>query len=705
MPGPLKQRRGNLSILPLFVVLALLPGCPQSSPTAKPDSHIAADIALRTDDGRTQVDALVDAQSHCWPYTCDESEHSEWPGLWWPTDFASDLMFDDGLLYVAMGAAGLGIFRVLEDGSYSLFSMLRTVGFAERVRVEDDIAVILDLDSSLEIIDVTAPDQPQMRSRLDCLPNQSSSFHAIEVRDGIAYVCRSPGLAVVDLRNPDEPVIMTTLELPGGCSTLAFAGEVLVMGTYGNGLLTFDVSEPCEPTLVGSTEAFWPAKQQDAHIFRLGGGDGVAVINLDWSFGLGVVDLSNPLGPFDMAIVEDSDGPLFTLVSDIAVEGDQALVALHNPQQERVCAIDLKVPMSPMLLSCQQLHDQKSLELVSGAPGRVHVATAEGLVHVDLEAQPEEAVLAEHPVFGSIEAISRGPQKLYAVTGNRYLLTFDDPAGNLSAPTSSSKLPEKCSPWDVRHTNNRVLVACGGAGVVAYDDDSGGEPTILYTPSYGSEARFIRPTDDLLIAGLAKRLVFLDPNGGEDSAVLGEYTFESSHIAKDLVVSENLIGVQLKFVSFSSPTTKWIILDATDPSLPILLTENPLPGEGPMILSPPTLVTSTSNSTNATLSVFEIKSPFALAPVGEVKLTTAIRKLALTDGVLAGLSSNFYSPPEKAWVFVADLSSLLDENYGGKKVLLPVHAQQGYAGNLSVFAEGTVVIATEAGLGLLKLNP
>lgn len=128
--------------------------------------------------------------------------------------------------------------------------------------------------------------------------------------------CEGAGLQVVDLTDPDAPLLIGGVATSGAARAIAVAGSFVYVATDSPGLQVVDVSSPASPTIVGSLTLPGIANQS-ADVVAAGSFAYVA------SGALYVVDVSNPESPLVVASI-DSVG------AAVAVSGTYAYVARNG---------------------------------------------------------------------------------------------------------------------------------------------------------------------------------------------------------------------------------------------------------------------------------------------------------------------------------------------------------------------------------------
>lgn len=184
----------------------------------------------------------------------------------------------------------------------------------------DDAGAVTDLfiDGSrlyaaavrLRIYDLTDPRHPEELSE-----SQVGYARGVVAAGGIAYVAIAwDGLAVVDVTDPSDPVLLTTLpELDDqNFSDIAFHGQNLVVADADHGIRVLSLADPVAPMLIGGVEAY--------NLQRVRVVDGVA-FTVTLTGGLRSFDLSDPTQPVQLDQYYAPPGHA------LAVDSRQAVIA------------------------------------------------------------------------------------------------------------------------------------------------------------------------------------------------------------------------------------------------------------------------------------------------------------------------------------------------------------------------------------------
>jgi len=140
----------------------------------------------------------------------------------------------------------------------------------------------------------------------------------------------SSGLQVIDISDPLNPTVVGTCDTPGNAHTVAVAGDYAYVGDSSSGLQVVDVSDPANPVLIGTYDTpgyVFGVAVSGERVFATDGG----------AAGLYVVDVSDPANPAYM-------GVWYCTPMNVCVAGTRAMVA---NQSSGLLLIDVSHPASP----------------------------------------------------------------------------------------------------------------------------------------------------------------------------------------------------------------------------------------------------------------------------------------------------------------------------------------------------------------------
>ncbi|HXG46025.1 MAG TPA: hypothetical protein VNO52_00240, partial [Methylomirabilota bacterium] len=95
------------------------------------------------------------------------------------------------------------------------------------------------------VVDVSSPTRPRVRGRIE---NRDGAFFGVAIKGAYAYVaCGERGVGVVDLTNPDAPVLAGAFDTTGWAFAVFVDGDHLYVADGSRGLRILDIRNPLAP--------------------------------------------------------------------------------------------------------------------------------------------------------------------------------------------------------------------------------------------------------------------------------------------------------------------------------------------------------------------------------------------------------------------------------------------------------------------------
>jgi hypothetical protein len=198
-------------------------------------------------------------------------------------------------MYTVNGTSGFRIFDISDPSDPAYLSGLALNG--SDVVVRDSYVYITNFSAgaatNFAVIDVDKPDTPILLGTLSgAAVAQIDNPYGLEVLNGYAYIANgpnggNPGLAIIDLSNPDSPALAGSASTEGNNpspSDIWISGSYAILSDgYNEGLEMFDISDPEDPVRLGACEVSGDA-------YSVTGAGNYAFVAAD-SAGLKVFDL------------------------------------------------------------------------------------------------------------------------------------------------------------------------------------------------------------------------------------------------------------------------------------------------------------------------------------------------------------------------------------------------------------------------------
>lgn len=211
-----------------------------------------------------------------------------------------------------------------------------TSGHAVQVAVSGAYAYVADRNSFLQVVDISDPENPYVVTSLD--PPTTGWATSVAVAGDYAYVADNDwGLVVIDISDPTTPLFVnkTEDETEGGYG-IAVAGDYAYVASHINGLQVVSIENPASPSYVTTCPDF-----TYAHGVAIGGNYAYVA---GWNQGVRVVDISDPTNPTGPWQYYPTGGEV---VTDVAVSGDKVYAAFWgSPETHGLLVLDISSPTS-----------------------------------------------------------------------------------------------------------------------------------------------------------------------------------------------------------------------------------------------------------------------------------------------------------------------------------------------------------------------
>ena len=475
-----------------------------------------------------------------------------------------------GISRVALGGSNafaviwgeVAVFDITDLGLPTQLAVVPGISTARDLCVRDDFAYVAADAAGLKIVDVSNPQAPVIVGSL-VMPGRAQDVNA---RGSLAYVaCGQAGIQVVDVSSPASPAIVGAVATPGAVYQVSLTGNLVCAVDSSGVLRVADVSNPQSPVLVGS-------KVVGANSVSAEGSVVCVTASFDHAK---VIDISNPANPIVRASIaaEGSD-----MAMDVTIVDGIAYIAhgnIYPAPPGGVLIADLSSPATPVILG--NLGSHSMIMSVAADEGRVVSAQVYDVVSagwlMNTYTVPTNATVSE---IGSL-AESMSDITVRGSTGYAIqplpgfqpdlLLVLD-----VSDPESPALTDELVLP------RNAITVAVNGD--YAY-----------VTTGVGSE-------DDALLV--------IDISGSP--VLLGEVALPGD--GQDIEIVENTAYLATKF-NFGLT-----ILDISAPANPVVLSFLPLPGSPRSVSVAGTHAYLDASSTG--VSVVDVTNPAAPVVVGTV---------------------------------------------------------------------------------------
>jgi len=241
--------------------------------------------------------------------------------------------------------------------------------------------------------------------------------HGVRLDGTRLFVARDLGIAVVDVSDPANPVVLGQLPTTGNAVDVAVEGSLLVVTEGTGGFATVAAGTPPPSGVVASLPIPGVAGAVDATANRLY----VTAMNPDTLF---VVDTSNPLAP----VLRGSAPSGASAPEDVATNGGVAFIA----DTDGLGSFDVTDPAAPFLLD--GAGEQPGLHRLATAAGVVYAAGGFALAAYDASTPSALDHLVSIPVVGQVRGLALDGDGLFLAAGSEGVFTFD-----VSTPSAVSQ--------------------------------------------------------------------------------------------------------------------------------------------------------------------------------------------------------------------------------------------------------------------------
>lgn len=418
---------------------------------------------------------------------------------WFPPEgTADDVHLWPDTLYVSLGGTtfNLAIVDIGTPGDLQYVASQEYPGVLSDIAGSGDTAYLLHnviepipprpypTNTYLEILDVADPQYPVVLRTLG--PNEHAGGN-LEVKGGYAYLSSDQtGLRVVDLAGDTlDPAGELFINLGSTCTALS--GSTVYLGvpkTDPKGVWLVDISSPTSPARVSSA----PLPHQAEGVFVSGDYAYIA----DGQDGLHVLDVSDPWNPTEVGSLEE---PYMYLSEDLWVTGTEVYVA----DGTGIAIIDASDPANPVMDTYFDTRPHTMDYWIEGcmrSGDYLYVAASTELRILNVADPESVSEVAALPVLNAKEVWVEGDH-VYVADGNygMRVINLSDP----HAPYEVAGVPTVGKPYDVVVQDGYAYFTDSGSGpggpglgLVIIDVSDPSNPFIvsnLYGPIVGSATK------------------------------------------------------------------------------------------------------------------------------------------------------------------------------------------------------------------------
>ncbi len=166
------------------------------------------------------------------------------------------------------------------------------------------------------------------------------------VTNNLAYLAQgSNGVGVLDISNPDSPILVGGFNTPGQANAVHIAGPFAYVADGAAGVQVLSLANPVNPISIGSYDT--PRSAQDVVVA------GNRAYVADWDGGLQILDVSNPAHPSWLgSFVTNMCAEAICVANDLAyVACPSVLSLITDPKTYGLQIINVSDPTQPDLLA------------------------------------------------------------------------------------------------------------------------------------------------------------------------------------------------------------------------------------------------------------------------------------------------------------------------------------------------------------------
>ncbi len=211
-------------------------------------------------------------------------------------------------------------------------------------------------------------------------------FNSVEINGDYAYCATKFGLAVMDVSDRDNPVVVTHLETPGNAQSVTIDGSLLYLCDGAGGLRIYSIEEPNMPSLVN----VW----DDAGLsIRLKIRDNLGF--LAQGGGFTTIDLSQPESPRFLDCLQ-------CVCVDMAISNDYAFISGSN-----ILTVDISDPENLQRMARSDFRTEADVtvadDLLFAALAMYSLEDPFNIERLTpFHSQGSEHIVNDHYIFGSI---------------------------------------------------------------------------------------------------------------------------------------------------------------------------------------------------------------------------------------------------------------------------------------------------------------
>lgn len=445
-----------------------------------------------------------------------------------------DTVVHDAAAYVAQRRSGIAVRDISDPTQPTIITRLD----AERSELACEGSLLCAAGSvpGVTLFDTSTPLAPEL------LVEIATPWTATDVLlyGGIVYaITEDATIGRVDVRDPQQPVLLTDLSGVSRAVDLAATDDLLCVARGGFGLVLVNISDPLDPLHVGSHAT-------DSDLVAAAPG---VVYSVD-SHHLRCFDLSDPEHP---TIVWSDIADVPSLSVDLAASG--SVLAWSNRDEPDVWLYDISAPLSPERFGAV------------GADARVDRLCLSGdrLIGSDTETDTWQIVdtgrdrpssIASYWSLGLVEHIERVGDRVFLFSAGHLHVYEVSPEGALTRLVRWNHGSTPTQFW----TDGQTLAAADGFALKVLDVSDPMLPTLLGTTGLPGRGSVIAVRDHVAYVGMTEGgIALVDLSSPDDPVVLEQLPLVGA--VSQLCVSGDTLAA-------GTDQASTVFFDVTDPLSP-----------------------------------------------------------------------------------------------------------------------------------------
>jgi len=457
--------------------------------------------------------------------------------------YARDIWVSGNYAYISDLDSGVQVFDISDPTAPDSVGTFPAATFASDIEIDGDYAYIADGLNGFRVLDVSDPTNPSHLS-LIAMPDyaRGATFEGDYAYVAVAgFGPTDPShLVVVDISTPNAPFIAAIRNLPSWAVDAYVSGDYVFVATAPGGLNIFSIVDPTNPVFLSN----FPTGDYCRQVFVAGNYAYLAA----GATGFRIVDVTNPLLPVEVGFYDTPDYSF-----GVNLDGAYAYVC---DDQTGLMVFDISDPTDPVLVHTIDTPEKAIKSVYDGE--YVYVAEAQGglqIIRVRDEFSPLH--VSTFATTGAAAGVALNGRRAYIAAQGEGLIAVDitDPEAPGFLGGSSAMLP---SIGSLAIEGRSAFVTTSSGGEMMVFEIIGVTPTLL-GPAFatgGEPQGMVIRGDDIFVA-----------NGTPGLAVI-DISNLSSLSAKDTLATPTFAGaidIAGDDAFVSSVGHGLIVIDITDP--------------------------------------------------------------------------------------------------------------------------------------------